>query len=141
MRQAVLTLCLGLASAVVLAQQPLPEPVARALAEAGLPAEAVSVVVQDLSASQPLLRWNGDTPRAPASLMKLVTTYSALAAFGPAWTWETRVFGPDPVQGRVDGNLYVVGAGDPDLTLERWENLLRDLRLRGVRQIRGDVVL
>ncbi|MDE2623899.1 MAG: D-alanyl-D-alanine carboxypeptidase/D-alanyl-D-alanine-endopeptidase [Betaproteobacteria bacterium] len=140
-RQAVLTLCLGLASAMVLAQQPLPEPVARALAEAGLPAEAVSVVVQDLSASQPLLRWNGDTPRAPASLMKLVTTYSALAAFGPAWTWETRVFGPDPVQGQVDGNLYVVGAGDPDLTLERWENLLRDLRLRGVRQIRGDVVL
>ncbi|MDE1989197.1 MAG: D-alanyl-D-alanine carboxypeptidase, partial [Betaproteobacteria bacterium] len=146
MLQRLLALGLGLLWApwgvpAELVQPPLPAPVAGALAEAGIPADAVSVVVQDLSASHPLLSWNGDTPRAPASLMKLVTTYSALAAFGPAWVWETRVFGPAPVQGRVNGNLYVVGVGDPDLTLERWEDLLRDLRIRGVRQIRGDVVL
>ncbi|MDE1942329.1 MAG: D-alanyl-D-alanine carboxypeptidase/D-alanyl-D-alanine-endopeptidase [Betaproteobacteria bacterium] len=146
LRQMLLALGLGLMLALrgVLAEpgQPsLPAPVAGALAEAGIPPDAVSVVVQDLSTAHPLLSWNGDTPRAPASLMKLVTTYSALAAFGPAWTWETRVYGPAPRQGRVDGNLYVVGVGDPDLTLERWENLLRDLRIRGVRQIRGDVVL
>lgn len=122
-------------------QQPLPASVVQALVEAGVPVGAVSVVVQELSASEPLLRWNGDIPRSPASLMKLVTTYSALKAFGTAKTWETRVLGAWPQQGRVAGNLYIVGDGDPELTLERWEALLRDLRIRGVREIRGDLVL
>ncbi len=121
--------------------QSLPETVFRALADAGIPPDAVSVVVQEASEPEPLLRWNGEVPRSPASLMKLVTTYAALHAFGPARTWETRATGGPVRNGRLDGNLYLVGDGDPDLTLERWGALLRELRIRGVRQIGGDVVL
>ena len=39
------------------------------------------------------------------------------------------------------GDLYLKGSGDPKLTLEQFWLLLRQLRARGVREIRGDLVL
>ncbi len=119
----------------------LPSVVLRALQAAHIPAEAVSIVVQDVATQDRLLGWNADVPRNPASLMKLVTTYSALMALGPAKTWETEIRGLEPKDGTLEGNLYVAGVGDPGLTLERWETLLRALRIRGVREIRGNLVL
>ena len=119
----------------------LPPTVAQALQAAQIPAEAVSIVVQDVATQDRLLGWNAGVPRNPASLMKLVTTYSALSALGAAKTWETEIRGEEPKEGILTGNLYVVGAGDPGLTLEHWETLLRALRIRGVREIRGNLVL
>jgi len=119
----------------------LPPAVAQALQAAHIPAEAVSIVVQDVATQGRLLGWNVDVPRNPASLMKLVTTYSALSALGPAKTWETEIRGAEPKDGVLTGDLYVVGTGDPGLTLEHWETLLRALRIRGVREIRGNLVL
>ena len=39
------------------------------------------------------------------------------------------------------GDLVIKGYGDPKLTLENFWLLLRNLRARGVREIRGDLVL
>ncbi len=143
--KAMLILWMGLqwaASGVAVAiEDSLPPGVARALQEAHIPAEAVSIVVQEVATPDRLLNWNGDVARSPASLMKLVTTYSALMALGPAKTWDTEIRGGEPERGVLTGNLYVIGAGDPGLTLENWETLLRALRIRGVREIRGNVVL
>jgi D-alanyl-D-alanine carboxypeptidase/D-alanyl-D-alanine-endopeptidase (penicillin-binding protein 4) len=79
---------------------------------------------------------------SPASTMKLVTTYAALELLGPAYTWETALYADAvPQDGVLDGNLYLQGSGDPALTLERFWLLLRDLRMAGLREIRGDLVL
>jgi D-alanyl-D-alanine carboxypeptidase/D-alanyl-D-alanine-endopeptidase (penicillin-binding protein 4) len=119
----------------------LPPAVVRALQTAHIPAESVSIVVQDIATQDRLLGWNADVPRNPASLMKLVTTYSALMAMGPAKTWETEIRGLEPMDGILEGNLYIAGVGDPGLTLEHWQAMLRALRIRGVREIRGNLVL
>lgn len=120
----------------------LPEGLKEALQHQSIPLESVSFVVQDLSAPSPEWQWNEKVPRTPASLMKIVTTYTALVAFGPAKTWETELKGALPDrEGVLAGPLYVVGGGDPDLTREDWEGVLRALRLGGVRKIEGDLVL
>jgi D-alanyl-D-alanine carboxypeptidase/D-alanyl-D-alanine-endopeptidase (penicillin-binding protein 4) len=48
-----------------------------------------------------------------------------------------------PVQGaEVQGNLWVIGRGDPTLTSDRGlKNLVRQLRLKGIRRIRGKIQL
>jgi len=43
--------------------------------------------------------------------------------------------------GILDGRLILQGGGDPALTPERFWLLLREIRARGVREIRGEVVL
>jgi D-alanyl-D-alanine carboxypeptidase/D-alanyl-D-alanine-endopeptidase (penicillin-binding protein 4) len=121
---------------------PLPKEVAHALRDAGIPLDAVSIVVQTVGGHAPHLVLNENVPRNPASLMKLVTTYSALVSLGPAKTWKTSIQGlPPDGDGIVRGDIYIVGSGDPHLTLEDWGALLRSLRIRGIREIQGDVIL
>lgn len=123
--------------------QGLPQGVSQALAAAKVPADAVAVVVQPLDASRPVLSHNAGRAMNPASVMKLLTTYAALEILGPAATWQTGAWAeslPD-AEGRLAGSLYLKGSGDPKLGLEQFWLLLRQLQVRGVRHIDGDLVL
>ncbi len=120
----------------------LPEPVARALAQAGIPESAIGVYVHEIGAAEPVLAIGADRVLNPASTMKLVTTYAGLEMLGPAFVWNTDVLTDGTLtQDVLAGNLYIRGAGDPKLTVENFWLLLRNLRARGVREIRGDLVL
>jgi D-alanyl-D-alanine carboxypeptidase/D-alanyl-D-alanine-endopeptidase (penicillin-binding protein 4) len=121
---------------------PLPATVAGALNDARLPATAVAIVVRPLDGATPLVEHNPDAPMNPASVMKLLTTYAALDLLGPAHTWATDAWIDAPaVDGVVDGNMYLQGSGSPRFVAEDLWNLLRRLRVRGIRHIAGDVVL
>lgn len=120
----------------------LPAPVAAALSQANIPNSAVALYVQDLAQAAPLLAHNADVGMHPASVIKLVTTYAGLQTLGPAYRWKTEFYTDGSVKGdRLDGNLIVKGYGDPKITLERFWLWLRDLRARGIRDIRGNVVI
>ncbi len=120
----------------------LPEPVARALAQAGIPETSAAVYVHEIGALQPVVAHGAERSLNPASTMKLVTTYAALDLLGPAYVWHTEVYATGTLQqGVLNGNLVIKGQGNPKLTLEDFWLLLRNLRGRGVREIRGDLVL
>ena len=125
----------------VLAGDQLPPSIQKILDEWNVPGEAVSILVQARGESQPRLRVNAETARNPASVMKLFTTNAALEALGPAHTWETRVHAGGPVRdGRLQGDLWIEGGGDPFLTAEDFWSLLGSLRRRGIEHIDGDLV-
>ncbi|NJD26461.1 MAG: D-alanyl-D-alanine carboxypeptidase/D-alanyl-D-alanine-endopeptidase [Betaproteobacteria bacterium] len=120
----------------------LPPPVAAALKAAQIPATSVAVVVQPVDARTPLVAHNAQQAMNPASTMKLVTTYAALDLLGPAWTWKTVALADSaPVDGVLNGNLYLRGSGDPRFAIQDLWALLRQLRVRSVQRIAGDVVL
>jgi D-alanyl-D-alanine carboxypeptidase/D-alanyl-D-alanine-endopeptidase (penicillin-binding protein 4) len=120
----------------------LPVPVARALKAAKVPSSAVALVVQDVGARLPRASFNADRPMNPASVMKLLTTYAALELLGPAYTWKTEAYVSGPLAaGVLEGDLVLKGGGDPKLGFEQFWLLLRQLRARGLREIRGDLVL
>jgi len=120
----------------------LPPGVLSALKAAKIPAASVAVVVQPVDSGVPLVAHNAAQAMNPASTMKLVTTYAALDLLGPAWTWKTTAWiDGAPVDGRLAGNLYLKGSGDPHFAIEHLTALLRQLRVRGINQIAGDVVL
>jgi D-alanyl-D-alanine carboxypeptidase/D-alanyl-D-alanine-endopeptidase (penicillin-binding protein 4) len=120
----------------------LPDPVARALAQAGIPESAAGFYVHEIGAQRPLLAAGAERALNPASSIKLVTTYAALELLGPAYTWVTEAYASGPLKEEaLQGDLVIRGRGDPKLTLENFWLLLRELRARGVRDIRGDLVL
>lgn len=124
----------------------LPPTVADALRAAGIPQSAVGVAVQEVGRRQARLEINARQPLNPASLMKLVTTLAALETLGPAFTWRTEVLTGDPpeivaMSGVLANDLYLRGTGDPKFTYDRLWLLLRELRDRGLREIRGDLIL
>ncbi len=120
----------------------LPPGVLQALKAAQIPADSVAVTVQAVDAASPLLSHNAMQPMNPASVMKLLTTYAALNLLGPAYTWKTGAWSEAPaVDGVLDGNLYLKGSGDPRFAIEDLSALLRQLRVRGIRRISGDIVI
>lgn len=130
-------LCLAPAAAAQ-----LPEPLARALAKAAIPESAAAFYVHEIGASQPALAVGAERAMNPASTIKLLTTYAALELLGPAYLWSTEAYAAGPLKdGVLAGDLVLRGRGDPKLTIENFWLLLRGLRSRGVREIRGDLVL
>ncbi len=120
----------------------LPPPIAQSLARAGIGETGVGLYVHEIGAAEPAAVHRGELPLNPASVMKLVTTYSALELLGPAHAWSTDVYTDGVLQQDVlVGNLYLKGSGDPKFTLENFWMLLRALRAKGVREIRGDLIL
>ena len=137
-----LALLLGATAPRAQAQASLPPPVAQALAAARIPSTAVAIIVQEAGASRQSLGMNASTPMNPASVMKLVTTYAALDLLGPAYRWKTEAWVSGNLrEGVLEGNLILKGGGDPKLDLEAFWILLRELRGKGLREIRGDLVL
>ena len=121
----------------------LPGPVEEALARHRLPAGSLSVLVQDVEAPDPpLVSHRADVPRHPASTIKLLTTLAALEELGPAYEWETGVYVTGPVRdGRLEGDLVLVGSGDPFLVVEQVWRLLAAVRARGLREVAGRLVI
>jgi D-alanyl-D-alanine carboxypeptidase/D-alanyl-D-alanine-endopeptidase (penicillin-binding protein 4) len=134
--------CAPAPAAAPMTGEMLPPTVAAALKAVAIPPSAVAVYVQEVGAALPRLSINAARPMNPASVMKLVTTYAALGMLGPAYTWKTEVRADAPVtNGRLAGDLYVKGSGDPKLTFEQFWLLLRQVRAQGIRDIDGDLVL
>ncbi|HZP87070.1 MAG TPA: D-alanyl-D-alanine carboxypeptidase/D-alanyl-D-alanine-endopeptidase [Burkholderiales bacterium] len=133
------TLASGQASAE---KKVLPPQLSAALRGSGVPADAAAVVVQEIGATHPLVQWNVDRPMNPASTMKLLTTLAGLELLGPSYTWRTEVYAQGEQTGdSLTGDLVLKGYGDPKLTLENFWLLLQELRSRGLREIRGDLVI
>jgi D-alanyl-D-alanine carboxypeptidase/D-alanyl-D-alanine-endopeptidase (penicillin-binding protein 4) len=117
-------------------------PIQEATRAAGLPTDAVGIFVQDPGSGRVVFAAGADRALNPASTMKLLTTYAGLEMLGPAFTWKTEAWADGTVQGDVlAGNLVLRGSGDPKLTLENMWLLLRSVRNRGVKHVRGDLVL
>ena len=87
----------------------------------------------------------------PASNMKVITTGAALTALGPEYRWETTLAytGSVTANGRLNGDLYIIGGGDPMLgskhadaipmtsVYAKWADFLAEA---GISQINGDII-
>jgi D-alanyl-D-alanine carboxypeptidase/D-alanyl-D-alanine-endopeptidase (penicillin-binding protein 4) len=120
----------------------LPQPVAEALSRARVPADAAAIVVEPVDAGPVVINHRADVPMNPASTMKLVTSFAALDLLGPAFTFRTDFLVQGTLEnGVLDGNLVIRGGGDPKLTYDRLWQAAHQLRSRGLREIRGDVIV
>jgi D-alanyl-D-alanine carboxypeptidase/D-alanyl-D-alanine-endopeptidase (penicillin-binding protein 4) len=125
-----------------LARADLPPTVLQALRTAQIPSSSVAVVVQPVDAATPLVAHNTAAVMNPASVMKLLTTYAALDLLGPAYTWKTTAWTDTLAQdGVLPGNLYLRGSGDPRFAIEHLTALLRQVQVRGIVRVNGDIIL
>lgn len=119
----------------------LAERLDRILADPALTRAHVGLVVQVAETGEVLYERAGEKRFTPASNAKLVTGAVALDALGPDYRWTTRLVADGTIAGgTLDGDLWIVGGGDPALERERIDEWIAALREAGIRQITGDVV-
>jgi serine-type D-Ala-D-Ala carboxypeptidase/endopeptidase (penicillin-binding protein 4) len=116
------------------------------------------IEVADRSTGETVYELNADHFFAPASNAKVVTTALALATLGPDFRFHTTLESHSAIdrEGRLAGDLTLVGRGDPDLSNRRFpfvgraeragpvEKILADLVddavAKGLREVDGDIV-
>ena len=133
----------GLVLFVAAQAQTVPAAVGEMMKKQHVRLEDVSILVQAVDAEQPLVAVNEEVFRHPASVAKLLTTAAGLLRMGADYRWETQFYVdnlPD-ANGVVDGNLYIVGGGDPFLVQERFAAMVQELRGLGLRHITGNIVM
>lgn len=141
LQRSLLGLVLGSVLLVNPALGALPAPVARVASALGVDHGDISVWVQELDLSDPLVLHWPDAPRTPASTMKLLTTFVALQGLTPAYRWRTEAHAVGPVvNGVLEGDLLLRGYGDPYLVSEEFWKLTEAIRQRGLQRIEGDLV-
>jgi D-alanyl-D-alanine carboxypeptidase/D-alanyl-D-alanine-endopeptidase (penicillin-binding protein 4) len=99
------------------------------------------VSVRSASSGQLLYTYNGDTRLTPASNMKLFTAAAALTTLGKDYTFHTDILTDGSIKWNVlAGNLYMKGKGDPTLLPENFDQFAKELRLKGIKMISGDLI-
>ncbi|MCV2881765.1 D-alanyl-D-alanine carboxypeptidase/D-alanyl-D-alanine-endopeptidase [Actibacterium sp. XHP0104] len=95
-------------------------------------------VVADAATGQVLEAHNPMLPLPPASTAKAITAFYALENLGAGYRFQTRVLVTGPIQGgRLEGDLILLGGGDPVLDSDDLGDLVADLRAAGLREVRG----
>jgi serine-type D-Ala-D-Ala carboxypeptidase/endopeptidase (penicillin-binding protein 4) len=106
--------------------------------------------ILDPSNGKVLIEVNPDKTFLPASVLKVVTTSTALEKLGADFKYKTGVYTNGTVEpdGTVAGDLILVGRGDPNLTdpygelLDKpvFREFAERLQNAGIKKIKGDIV-
>lgn len=107
------------------------------LAEAGLSGDK-SIVLVDLDSGRVLEAESPSRALPPASVTKVVTTLYGLRKLGATHRFTTRILATGPVEGGiVQGDLVLMGAGDPHLDSDSFGDLVGQLVTRGITGVSG----
>lgn len=113
-------------------------PSAEALIRAAQLGGQVSYLVADAGTGAVLEDRSGGSALPPASVIKALTTLYALDVLGASHRFRTLLMANGPVQGgRIEGDLLLVGGGDPVLSTDGLAEMAAQLKDRGVREVRG----
>ena len=144
-------LCFFLVASFLLCIQGLaqaPTEISRFLRLPGMEGSTLTCAIRDLSTGETLCAYQESLQITPASVLKLVTTATALELLGSDYRFPTTLaYDGHIADGTLHGNLYIIGSGDPTLGsshfsqstdfLEKWVNAIRSA---GIRRVEGAVI-
>lgn len=113
----------------------------------------VALYVEELSTSKIIMEYNPTTSMIPASIFKIIPTSIALELFSPDHKFKTELAYSGTIEsdGTLNGNIYIIGYGDPCLgsnnftshynkdgeLLSKWANEVKKL---GIKKINGNII-
>ena len=110
------------------------------------------IQVEDVATNEILFSYNGDKLMIPASTLKLVTSAAALEILGSDYRFKTKIgFSGKIFNDKLDGNLIVIGGGDPTLGSEYFQNeydnphfmdiWAQKIKAVGITEVNGDLII
>jgi len=120
----------------------IPAELDRILSHPALRGSRVGIVVRDSESGELLAARDGDGRYAPASVTKVFTAATALERLGPSFVWQTPItYRGELDGGSIQGDMWVLGRGAPDIVEEQLWLAARAIQRRGIERIVGDIVV
>jgi serine-type D-Ala-D-Ala carboxypeptidase/endopeptidase (penicillin-binding protein 4) len=109
-----------------------------------IPKEHISISVVKLEKEEvwsPFLKVNPEKLRIPASITKILTAITAFETIPSQHQFVTELRAMSkPVDGVLNGPIYLVGSGDPTFVTEKLWLLIHDFSRLGIKKINGDLI-
>ncbi len=102
---------------------------------------AIGVKVVSLKDNRILFQKNIHRVFTPASNTKLITAGAAFHILGSDYRFETQLLTDSSIAHHKINNLYIKGSGDPTLITKDLEKLVKTLKGRSIKEIRGDLII
>ncbi|MGH7494524.1 MAG: D-alanyl-D-alanine carboxypeptidase/D-alanyl-D-alanine endopeptidase [bacterium] len=112
------------------------------LADSALTHAQTGVKIVSLRSGEILYERNSQLLFHPASNQKLLTSAAAIALLGPDFVFKTSIACDSGAvrDSVVQGNVYLIGRGNPDLTTSDLFMMAQALAQKGIRAITGNIV-
>lgn len=112
---------------------------------------SASLTVMNAESGEIIFSKNGNTGLAPASTLKTITAATAFYVLGTDFSFETRLAysGKLLPNGILDGDLLILGGGDPSLGSWRYtstqtavvlQNWLNAIKASGIKEVKGRII-
>ena len=102
----------------------------------------VGMIVLNLDEDSVIYANNYQKNMVPASNLKIVTSAAALTFLGSDFRFKTRLAIKGEVRrGELQGDLVVIGGGDPSFSLENLEAFVMTIREHDISRIDGNIIL
>lgn len=104
------------------------------------PVGSVGILLYDMTAKRDIYAYNDLTPKRPASCMKLLTCIAALDKYGTSYKYHTRILQEGTQKGdTLFGNLVLKTHFDPFFNRDSLNIMLKDVRQKGIKVVKGQV--
>ena len=116
----------------------------------GEEASSIGVYIKDLNTQEVLYDFNSEIALTPASVMKAVTTATALSLLGEDFRFTTQVelHGTPGSNGLWSGDIVIISSGDPTVESDNFksnlgfcDSICASLRRMGIKEIEGAIVI
>jgi D-alanyl-D-alanine carboxypeptidase/D-alanyl-D-alanine-endopeptidase (penicillin-binding protein 4) len=125
--------------------------IARFLSDSSIIHSSVSLCIIEADSGSVISQYNPETSLTQASILKLVTTASALELLGKDYTFRTKVGYSGKIRKgskTLDGNIVIKGGGDPALGSENFpefyngflDKWVKDIQALGIRRVTGRII-
>ena len=121
----------------------LPAVINEEIRKSGIAKKDISIYIKEAGGNGNVIAsLNAHKTRTPASVIKVLTTYASVLKLGFDYRWPTKFYTTGTLQnGVLHGDLLIKGFGDPTLNAKDLEEIISDIRGKGIREIRGDIVI
>ncbi|WP_010649687.1 D-alanyl-D-alanine carboxypeptidase/D-alanyl-D-alanine-endopeptidase [Oceanobacillus massiliensis] len=101
----------------------------------------IGISIRKASSGDAVYEHQGDIRLHPASNMKLLTAAAALNVLGAEYRFNTEIRSDGTIgENMLEGNLYIIGKGDPTLLEKDFDAFAEKMKAMGIRTINGDII-
>ncbi|MBN2825288.1 MAG: D-alanyl-D-alanine carboxypeptidase/D-alanyl-D-alanine-endopeptidase [Campylobacterales bacterium] len=120
----------------------LPSGIEAILEKYPIPRSAIAIDIRNANNGISIASLNKEAVMTPASVIKLLTTYSALLHLGFDYRWSTLFYYTGEIRGgTLYGDLVIKPHGDPNLSSESITTIAQKIQSKGINRIMGDIVI
>lgn len=120
----------------------LPSGIEAIVSKYPIPKSMIAIDIRDAHSGLNVGSFNTHATMTPASVIKVLTTYSALLHLGFDYRWSTLFYYTGEIkEGILYGDLVIKPHGDPNLGLQSIQAIAQKIQAKGIHRILGDIVI